>query len=739
MRFLGIGLVLAIVLAFFFWPRDGSTDPVVKPASDGATVSMPAADPATDAAAPPAFEPLRRDEAGALVPTRDSQPAAPSAAAQHEILVLDQDRKPVAGMPYAGTHDLNSRLPLFTDGHETDAAGRGLVPVLEPGDLRSYFVRLGFHGAEPVGAPLPAAIDGTLPVEILLPPYGSIRVEAAPELADSGWVSISLDGGERRFRSMMGGRTELVAGVARLSFIGLDQQWTVSIHGEEGSIERRVTGPTTAGEEIVVRFEAGADCILTGVLLNEDGRPLADTKFHSALLGENSNAGRRLTTDAEGRFSRVLTERDLQAAPTLLEIHRTLPNRRGFNTDEADPSSFARAALPQPLPQAEVDLGALRFEPAPILAAGVVRDQDGNPVADASLVVEELQHVTRAGEEIWNNMSDLMRARSAADGRFAIYGEKLAWDIRIRTHASDYLPEPPILVAYGTTGVEIVLEEGGSLEGVVKWPAGGELSQLEFSLESGTTVVKTSGGSIDGDTFSMKVKAAPSGTYALVGRIEQTEQEFLRLEGIVISAGEESTDPRLQPLDLSPYLGVVAVAPRAPDGTLPSHCMILRLHKDGGGGTNIRSPDGVHRMPVLHGGTADLLVECSGFRSIYLPQASGTLNPQLEPIFSVVISIGGEGPLANEHGAFAIQAEPSADADWPNVLLNRAKSQTNLTAERQARISALVLGSWDLSLLVPRMNSRGDVHPVAVSLGRIEIGVGDANRVFTLDLPDSLR
>ncbi len=287
-------------------------------------------------------------------------------------------------------------------------------------------------------------------------------------------------------------------------------------------------------------------------------------------------------------------------------------------------------------------------------------------------------------------------------------------------------------------GLDPATEAGGHLIGIVRWSDGGDLTMLEFALESASGKFRA-GGNINRDVYVMKVRDVTPGSYTLVGRIQRTGQEFLRLEEIVIHPGEWRTDPRLQPLDLSSFLDVVTVAPRAPDGTVPPGCMVWRLRTNGGGGTNLHHPDGIQRLPVLPGGTADLLIETPGFRSVHLPQASGHLAPVLEPAFSVSIQLRGSGPIANENGRYTLRFEPAADSGWPEIVRRHSQREAALGPERGMRRSVPVLGKWSVSLLVPRVGASGNPYPDVQLLGHIEIGAGDADRVFTFELPAALR
>jgi len=744
MRLFWIGLGLGIVAAFFFWPRaEAEAPPLDPPGAAAGSESGGAAAPEPDPAAPAAFEPLRRDAAGVLepAPVPEAQPAAPDSAVTHQILVLDQDRKPVAGISYARTHDLDERHGRLREVQVTDAEGKGRLDETAPGNQRGGFVKLGFHGPEGVGAPLPPAADPAVPVEVVLPPYGAIRVEVAPELSEFIGVGLALDVDRRERPTLRSDVVQLEAGSARIPFVGLHQSWIVSLRPAVGggALQRKIRGPVAAGEEVLVRFESNSDPILTGILADEEGTPIRDADLHYRIRAERLNAGSNLQTDENGRFVVPLNQNHLDAEPRELEFRRMMDRvAGGFSSNDEDPASAARAALPQPMPRAEVNLGTLRFAPEPVLVSGRVRTRSEEPVVGANLIVDELIYSTPQGEEHWNHENELLSATSGPDGSFTIYGPLPERAMRLRVTAREFLPHPPLPLRYGETGLEIVLEQGGTLVGIVTWPDGGDLSELEFKLESAAGEVSTRG-SIDKQVYRLKAQGLAPGDYALVGLIERTKQEFLRLEGFTIRAGEESTDPRLQPLDLSTHLSVVAIAPRAPDGTVPDRCMVLQLRENGGGGRNVSEPDGVRRLPALPGASADFLVECPGFRSIYLPQATGTLHPKLEPVFSVVLQVAGGGALANEQGAYVLRAELAADSDWPSLLRRRAMSETQLPEDRRVSLSALVVGAWDVSLIVPRLNSGGDGQTDVVPLGRIEIGAGDAGRVFTLDLPETLR
>lgn len=734
MRYLVLGLAAAVLLGAWLVMRGDAVKELDPEAPIPTGVEATAAEAGTGIARDPAaaVDPL-------AAPSLQSGSDLELAATQHEILVLDQDRRPIAGISYARAYSLEPDSRWSGSDRLTEADGKGRLEGFAPGDQRSCYVQVGFHGPEATGALLSPGVDLSRPVEIVLPPYAAIRVEAAPELSEFVNAGLRLDTPDHEFHGIAGTVARLEGGTALIHFVGLGQNWIVSLRPETGggSLQRRIRGPETAGEEVVVRFEAGSDPILTGILAAEDGTILSGVECHYSIRGEQLDAGSNLQTDVNGRFTVPLNERHLSATPRELEFRRYLPgNGGGFGSHTEDPASAARTALPQPLPRAEVDLGTLQFAPEPVLASGIVREKGGGPVEGANLVVDELIYTSPQGEENWNHQNELLRAKSAADGTFTLYGPKPEPAIRLRTHTRDHLPVPPLLLRYGETGIEIELSRGGGFEGVIQWAAGGTLLGLEFGLQmAGGQLLR--GGSIDGGTYKMKVRGAAPGTYDLVGRLDKEETEFLRLPGIVIRPGEVSTDPRVHPLDLDPFLELLTVAPRGPDGKLPPKCWIHRLREDGGDGGNTNyDAQGVQRLPILAGASADLLIESQGFRSLYLPGSRGTLEPRMEPVFTVTIRLRGSQALANAQGAYTLQAEPAADAHLPWLLVNHAKQQVQVQSNRSAPMTALVLGPWDVSLIVTRSNPRGGTLTETVPIGRIEIGAGDAERVYELDVPE---
>ncbi|MBK9385286.1 MAG: hypothetical protein IPN34_10775 [Planctomycetes bacterium] len=356
--------------------------------------------------------------------TASATPAELSATRGPGILVVDGSGAPRSGVPVHVVH----RAPLgryqgaVLWSGSTKADGFALFPA----DLAASCARIeereaviaatfAFPQAEPVehtwrGTEIPFP-----PIELRLPETGSVEIvcideEGRAPLFD---ISVLLRAGSRTaleadpllWEALSPQMLTTANGRVSLPFVGLG--CALEVKPFWPSVERidtwrHFTGPVRAEEHLVLECLPGPRSpFLLGRLIGPDGEPVRTSDFSVGIRegagGGQLGASDGSRTDSEGRF-RFNPWR--YRAPSLrgaLEIEFTV---RALGD--------ARASIERelPLPVGPVDLGDLRLTAIPIIAAGVVRDAEGQPVPMAPVSAELYTHRAGTYQEMLSVITD---------------------------------------------------------------------------------------------------------------------------------------------------------------------------------------------------------------------------------------------------------------------------------------------------------------------------------------------
>ena len=305
--------------------------------------------------------------------------------------------------------------------------------------------------------------------------------------------------------------------------------------------ELRARGPRLAGERVELRVPLPTGpARLRGRLVDEDGTPLPDLALR-ALLEPASSDGpapepTSLRTGPDGRFSLELAALPEEPGWTL-----TLHGR-----DSPDGASARCRLFPW-----SSDLGDLRFQSAPLLCAGVVLDEQGEPVAGARI---EAWPPGASGP----SFPACAETRSSANGTFELRGAGLEARLVLAVHKEDLLAEPE-LVPRGTRDLRVVLRAGGEIEGRV---------QVDPSLRGAVLLIEARRSGDDaqppgappstslrlGADGTFLLRALASGSYDLSVVHAASAAVLGGVRGIAVRAGARTRDPRLAPLDLGTAL-----------------------------------------------------------------------------------------------------------------------------------------------------------------------------------------
>jgi len=195
---------------------------------------------------------------------------------------------------------------------------------------------------------------------------------------------------------------------------------------------------------------------------------------------------------------------------------------------------------------AETDLGDIVL--TPLVVSGTIRDASGQPVHGATV---DLDLDKEPFVEMMAGFS-IPRASCDALGRFELRQRTTDTSVGLTARAQGFASSPKQFVPVGASGVEIVLERAGSIAG--RLAPGSPEPYLK--LFAAGQPVKASVRHAKEGAFSFH--SVPPGAVTLTASYPWSEGQ-LDVPGLVVVAGEETRDPRLEPLDFASTLPAVTL------------------------------------------------------------------------------------------------------------------------------------------------------------------------------------
>lgn len=437
------------------------------------------------------------------------------------VLVVDEARKPVAGIPVA-------YRPVNREGRGSDSemAVTGPDGIASLRHLQEEYLRMKDWAAEhlvaltlPCDPPVLTAFDPlappTEPIVLVLPATGIVEVEVynlAGEPAEGLRVALQRkmsDEDRKRHIADKGmvpqdwlgqQRQKVVEGVAHFERVGLGLTLEYGADFENSGLIETASGPgpQRLGERVrfVLRQTASAP-VITGRLITADGQPVAAFDFMPNVYVPGVHhpvARQRATTDAEGRF-RVPIDLDLaDARPKILMASQEDPGK----------VLLLIADFPAPLAAGVNDLGDLVLG-GPLLVSGVVLTPDGEPASAAYGSIEPAKfHLSGTpGSQPFDDL----HWTAGTDGRFEIRGNlpDRTYQLRgwVSTQKDWRLPE--LKFERGAQDLTLRFQRPPGVRGRVLVDEGVDMQQINVMLWSGSGGQGTSPSSDDG-TFAILVK-----------------------------------------------------------------------------------------------------------------------------------------------------------------------------------------------------------------------------------------
>lgn len=506
-----------------------------------------------------------------------------------EVLVTDSKGKPAAEVPVAfgSLWEHGEEHQFFVGLVEalTDGSGRARVQVQR---LRGEG-KLAVQALVVLEKPLRQKFqldERDQPSEALalqLPPCGMARVLLYDEQEHplQGLQDVTLKLGDAAHgRDSHGKPSRLAPDGALFRWVGLNLQLQVEarMKGLDGVLRHEQPGPTRVGELVVcgVRMTA-ADPIVRLRPLDAQGKPQPNTVFGLVRATEKSFEGRELTSDGDGRLQFSVDSQWLQQGgePLVLLL------ARGEGTEVTHYQGALRVPVDAET-RGIVDLGDVAFAEEPLLASGVVVDQDGKPLAGVVLQATlSWLHASQSSSRQGGGRKLFFehRVRTDEQGRFAIR-ELSPKDValRLKIAGGKWVLEDSAAAMPGGRALRLVAVLAGNVSCTLAKEShtgsvGLQLRRQQEGAESQHSWSK------DG---RFEWNGLLPGRYSLQIATVGDDVELLR--DLEVKAGETCADPRLQDLDPRQHVTFVQVRLRRPDGKPAEGVQVHAVHQRGGGG-----------------------------------------------------------------------------------------------------------------------------------------------------------
>jgi hypothetical protein len=499
-------------------------------------------------------------------------------------------------------------------------------------------VALGIPTTRPVEAIVPNRPWTDAPITLTVPAHGSIELAlvddtGAPVLRR---VVVSLtpklpDGQTFEARRAADGYSE--NGSVRFDFVeaGLELKATVRVPGRE-AIESAILGPARAGEQVRATIDCGPQpTSLIAHLTDPEGAPLASCKLKSLFLAESGGGSTTSTSsvqsDANGRVEQTLS---VEFRPGATRTWR-------LSCDREDATLQIEVDLSRELPSGPTDLGELRLAASPVLAAGIVVDDQDRGIAGASVAIEGASG---------------LNVRTDAQGRFRLVGSlpRAEGTLLASRNGSTSAPLP---FQPGATDLRLVLERQGSFAGTVLLDDSTPLAMLRLRIER-------DGGrsSSIGDLQLGAGNEFRSGELApgLVNcSFEMGGEAVWSASGVEVRGGETTRDPRMQPVDLRGLFRDVRIEVLGPDREpIESGYVAIGIPKRTRGPGNAVAIERGEALVPLRSEGADLEIHSRGYRTQRLTQVDGPRTVVLERALEVRVVLDDTCPLPEK--PFELQA-----------------------------------------------------------------------------------
>ncbi|MBL8723156.1 MAG: hypothetical protein JNK49_03880 [Planctomycetes bacterium] len=356
----------------------------------------------------------------------------------------------------------------------------------------------------------------------------------------------------------------------------------------------------------------------------------------------SASSGFAVTTDEHGCFYFVRTAR-ANAVELWIEI--------------GEPHlGHVRSQVPLGIGAGLHDLGDVVIQPFRPRVSGRVVDAQGTPVPRAEVAAHV---VVEAPEDTARLRFEHLAAHLYADdaGRFAWNAPPVSSDHHVAARAKIALTASDatrraaeVRVSVGTSDVELRIDRLGGFQGRVEHDP-----RVPFHV---LVLEHRRAGGAPTDTWTRLFAAAPThlevhglepGHYDFRARLADTEEAAALVSGIEVRAGEQTLDPRLDPLDLRTAFAVFDFAIAHPPDCVPLDLRFALTRVTGGGGLRLRGSmvSATRAATLAPAGTYDAVFEAPGFHPVRLLGITAGQRVALQPKHALRLNIlapaGGRG------------------------------------------------------------------------------------------------
>ncbi len=409
------------------------------------------------------------------------------------------------------------------------------------------------------------------PVTLVLPSCGVVEVRAIDETGApfggeaTARLGIVREGEPRRLSPFTDVRRDRVSvdledGVARFPHVEPGHELEVSVSRQHARVSTRTfgRGPSRAGETRVFDVRLGDDHPVVRLrAVDPDGAPVAGERLGVSVVVRGGQSFNQpfpipVETGDDGVFH-------LDLEPGWNEgMERELLVVQGASDD---PEASARVDASRELGDGLHDLGDVVLEPPPLFVAGRVVTPAGEPVPRAELRLQARTESGRMWRQQWS-----FDQEADADGRFEIRGVRSGEEFRLGA-ASDGLAGAPREFVPGEEGLVLELQPEASLEGLVLLDA--TLPREEISLRLRGDVVDhlewSERTATPGEDGTFRFGGLLPGPHSVEVVFQSHQRPFLKVDDVVVIAGETTRDARLDPVDLRGRVHAHHVVLRVPE------------------------------------------------------------------------------------------------------------------------------------------------------------------------------
>lgn len=499
-----------------------------------------------------------------------------------EAIVVDESGAPVPEVPVALFRPRDWQPQM---GKLTDSQGRARFLHLQSeyqheGDIPDLDLGFAFPLADGPRVTIRWQEPPTEPVSLVLPPTGSLVVtaigadgKAPPRASVHTQRRVAPDerfGTEVQFlpRMSLGHAQSPIDehGVAEFPWIGLGLQLDVAGRFQPGAnlwTSISVAGPTRAGETIAAELRVPAlDVVLVFRLVQPNALPTEGHPYQGVVLWLDAD-GKALAAEHLGSTSfdetrRITLPREEPQAWVRREYHV-------WRQMEAGGSTFtARLDLSAPLTPGEHDLGEILLSEPPLIAAGIVVDEAGAPIANATVTATTSDPPQ---PRLHPFLPTLYPSETAEDGRFRIVGVLEGAGAMLRARHPLFLEETAPLVS-GADGHRIVMKRGCALSGRVVLGEGLSVREFQYTVRvNERRIAGKSDGRFAADG-GFEIGGLPPGAASF--ELLHANAAVWRVPDLLLAPGAPP-EPRLNPLDLRGKLQLLRIRVLGEDGSPLQH------------------------------------------------------------------------------------------------------------------------------------------------------------------------